>query len=688
MDILEQPVSLLRGVGPKKKEYLKTAGIETLRDLLYYFPREYENRACGFKLRELPHGRRAGTRAVITGGPRTKRIKKGFTITRVPIADDTGRGFAVWFNNPHTAKQLRINEEYDLFGRIERYAEELQIQNPQVIRKAQGFDGYKGNIAPIYSRHGRLTPGDFERIVSTALTVVSGELEEILPRGFRESHNLESIEFCLKNIHFPVDMKSLEKAKYRLVFEELFLLQFGLFLIKKELKDKSGGIAFTEASDEKRFLGALPFSLTGAQNRAWAEIKKDMESRKIMNRLLQGDVGSGKTVIAALALLKAAQNGYQGALMVPTEILAEQHFQVLKKTLSGIDLQIELLTGGCSVSQRQDIYDRVSRGDVDIIVGTHSLIQEGMLFKCLGLVITDEQHRFGVRQRSALAAKGANPDVLVMTATPIPRSLALILYGDMDLSTIDEMPSGRKRVKTYVIGEKERNRAYGFVEEQLKKGHQAYVVCPLIENTDSGNIKSAVHIHHKLENRYCGRYELRLLHGRMDSRDKEEIMRSFKDGRIQLLISTTVIEVGVDVPNANIMVVENAERFGLAQLHQLRGRVGRGDSQAYCILVNGSGVKTAFDRMKVLAKSNDGFFISEKDLQLRGPGDFFGTRQHGLPEFNIARLPRDIEILKRVQLAALELLEHRDFLTETKWHGLMSRVQGILNAILSIADVI
>jgi ATP-dependent DNA helicase RecG len=444
--------------------------------------------------------------------------------------------------------------------------------------------------------------------------------------------------------------------------------------MKKELKDKGEGIAFEKTPGEGRLIDGLPFKLTGAQNRVWAEIKRDMEGPRIMNRLLQGDVGSGKTVIAALALLKAAQNGYQGALMVPTEILAEQHFQTLSDVLSGFDLNIELLSGSCTAGQRREIHSRISSGEIDIIIGTHSLIQEGVEFKRLGLVITDEQHRFGVRQRSALVAKGTNPDILVMTATPIPRSLALILYGDMDLSIIDEMPPGRKRVETYVIGEKVRDRAYGFVEKQLKEGRQAYVVCPLIEDTELVDARSAVCVYRELAEKYSGKYNLELLHGKVDGQTKEEIMRNFRDGSTHLLVSTTVIEVGVNVPNANIMVIENAERFGLAQLHQLRGRVGRGESQSYCILICGSGSRTAHSRMKVLAESNDGFLISEKDLQLRGPGDFFGTRQHGLPELNIARLPQDIDVLKHVQSAVMELLEDPGFISNSEWRALNLRI--------------
>ena len=674
MSLLERPVSSLKGVGVKKQEYLRAMGIETLGDLLYYFPREHEDRTCYYPIAGLPHGRRAGTRAVVSGIARTRRIRRGLTLTRMPVTDGTGRGYAVWFNNPYTARQLRVNGEYDFFGRIERRMGEVQIQNPRVERVKDGAGGYRGSIIPVYPKRGRLESVDFERMISKALEAVAGAVPEIFPAVFRKENRLEEINYCLKNIHFPEDLKSYKKARYRLVFEEFFLLQLGLLMIKKEMGDQREGIAFKEAPQERKFIDGLPFRLTGAQARSWSEIKGDMEKDRVMNRLLQGDVGSGKTVIAAAALLKAAVNGYQGALMVPTEILAEQHFLTLNDMLSGFDLRLELLSGSCTAGRRNEIYGRLLKGDIDIIVGTHSLIQEGLEFARLGLVITDEQHRFGVRQRAALVSKGANPDILVMTATPIPRSLALILYGDMDLSVIDEMPPGRKRVETYVISPKARDRAYGFVEKQLKEGRQAYVVCPLIEESEMVEAKSASEVYEELAGKYFKGYRVELLHGKVNGQAKEEAMMRFRNGEIDILVSTTVIEVGVNVPNANIMVVENAERFGLAQLHQLRGRVGRGENQSYCILINGSGSRTSYERMKVLANSNDGFYISEKDLQLRGPGDFFGTRQHGLPELAIARLPEDMKVLKLAQSAALFMAEDPDFPNDARWYGIKRRV--------------
>jgi ATP-dependent DNA helicase RecG len=667
MGILEQPVSCLKGVGEKRQEYLRRMGIETLKDLLYYFPREHEDRSCSYSIAQLPHGQRAGTRAVVDGSARTRRLRRGMTLTRVPIGDGTARGYAVWFNNPYTARQLRVNGEYEFFGRVDRFMGEVQIQNPQVTKAKERDGDGRGRLVPVYPKHGKLESRDFERMIARALELAAGKVDDIFPARFREQYGLEEINQCLKNIHFPLDLASYNRARYRLVFEEFFLLQLGLLMIKREVKEKREGISFKEVSEEGRFMDSLPYRLTGAQMRAWSEIKEDMEKGIVMNRLLQGDVGSGKTVVAALALLKAVANGHQGALMVPTEVLAEQHYLTLKGMLSDFDLRLELLSGSCTAGRRKEIYGRLKDGDIDIIIGTHSLIQEGLEFARLGLVITDEQHRFGVRQRAALVSKGANPDILVMTATPIPRSLALILYGDLDLSIIDEMPPGRKRVETYVIGQKKRDSAYGFVEKQLKEGRQAYVVCPLIEESELVEARSASEVYQELAGKYFRGYRLKLLHGRISSQAKEEVMRDFREGRIDLLVSTTVIEVGVDVPNANIIVVENAERFGLAQLHQLRGRVGRGESQSYCILINGSGSRASYERLKVLADSNDGFYISEMDLKLRGPGDFFGTRQHGLPELGIARLPDDMKTLKAAQSTALSLAEDPSFFNDSGW---------------------
>lgn len=675
MSVLEQQVHSLKGIGPKKQQYLRAAGIENIKDLLYYFPKEYQDRTNAYTIAQLPHGERAGVRAAVVGSAVTKRIRRGFTITRMPISDNTGGAVVVWFNNPYTAKQLRKGAVYDFYGRINKRWGEAQIQNPHIKKVKESGKVYQGSIVPVYPRCGKLDTGSFERMIKGALDAAFGKVKDIFPEGFRKAYQLEEINFCLKNIHFPTDESSLQRARYRLVFEELFLLQLGLFCVKKQITGRGEGIYFSPVVEEEKLLDLLPYRLTEAQQRAWNEIKADMESHGTMNRLLQGDVGSGKTVIAALALLKAAANGFQAALMVPTGILAEQHFKTLQGMLHCFGSNIKLLTGGCTAKQRSDIYKNIKNGDTDIIIGTHSLIQEGLEFYRLGLVITDEQHRFGVRQRASLASKGAHPDVLVMTATPIPRSLALILYGDMDLSIIDQMPPGRKSVETYVVSQDIRDRAYGFVLEQLEAGRQAYVVCPLIDESENIQAVSAMEVYEDMVNRFFKGYRVAVIHGRASNQEREQIMRDFRDGKIDLLVSTTVIEVGVDVPNANIMVVENSERFGLAQLHQLRGRVGRGEHQSYCILINGGRSNAAHRRLKTMVSCTDGFEISEEDLQLRGPGDIFGTRQHGLPELKLACLPRDAKVLKLAQSAAQRIIEDQQIFEGKGWESLRKRLR-------------
>jgi ATP-dependent DNA helicase RecG len=669
------PVSEVRGVGPKKHKYLESIGISSVEDLLYYFPRDYEDRTKWYLISQLPHGKKAGIRAKVAGGAKVKNVRRNFSVIKVPVEDHSGKGWAVWFNNPYAAKSLRKNVTYDFFGKVERKFGEVQIHNP-IVREIESYeDEYNGNIVPIYSKSGRLTPKDFERTIRSAIQMVGGQLEDIFPPEVRKEYRLEDINLSIKNIHFPSDCKSLEKARYRLVFEELFLLQLGLLMMKKGYEKKGKGIYYRPTVEEEKFVESLPYRLTDAQQRAWSEIKRDMENDTPMNRLLQGDVGSGKTVIAVLSLVKAVANGYQGALMAPTEILAEQHYATLSGLLSGFGMKTALLVGSCTAKEKQEIYKNIKEGKVDIVIGTHALIQEKLEFCKLGMVVTDEQHRFGVRQRSALFGKGANPDVLVMTATPIPRTLALILYGDMDISLIDQMPPGRKRVETYVVDKKIKERAYGFVVKQLREGRQAYVVCPLIEETDSVDAVSATETYENLVENYFKEFRVALIHGKIHPSEKERIMKDFRDGKIDMLVSTTVIEVGVNVPNANVMVIENAERFGLAQLHQLRGRVGRGDFQSYCILISEGKSKVARERMKIMASTTDGFDISEKDLMLRGPGDFFGTRQHGLPDLKIATLPRDIEILKKAQELAVIVANNVGQAADSKWTKALNKVK-------------
>ena len=488
---------------------------------------------------------------------------------------------------------------------------------------------------------------------------MQGKLPETLPEYILEEYNLEPINEAIKSIHFPKEFKDFNEARKRLVFEELLSTQLALLELKNSYMTEEKGIQFSKDAKMSDIINTLPFKLTKAQLRVLEEIDEDMESSKPMNRLLQGDVGSGKTVVAMCAAYKAVKSGYQAAIMAPTAILAAQHLENFEKTLKGKDIKCELLISGITKKKKAEILEKLAEGKIDIIIGTHALIEENVIFKNLGLVVTDEQHRFGVKQRTKIVEKGQNPDVLVMTATPIPRTLALILFGDLDISIIDELPPNRKTVETFAVNMKERNmneRVNNFVLKQLKEGRQAYIVCPLVEENEELDLKSVEKLYENYKNEVFPQYHVECIHGKMKPKDKDDIMRRFKAGEIDVLISTTVIEVGVDVPNSNIMIIENAERFGLAQLHQLRGRVGRGEYQSYCILKYEGKGDTVKQRMKVMCSTNDGFVISEKDLELRGSGDFFGTMQHGLPEFKIANLFEDMPILKSVQSVAMKIL--------------------------------
>lgn len=512
-------------------------------------------------------------------------------------------------------------------------------------------------IIPVYPATAKLTQTIIRTAVSNALKLVNGELEETLPFNIREKHQLSEINYSIMNIHFPSNSEAFKTSRYRLVFEELFFLQLALFNIKQNLEKKKKGITFGAGKEVQKFVNSLPFKLTKAQLKVIEEIEQDMESNKVMNRLVQGDVGSGKTIVAIASLFKAVKSGYQGVLMAPTQILAEQHYNSVNALLKQFKIKIGLLTGNITGKAKEQILKEIKEGYVDIVIGTHALIQDNIEFYNLGIVITDEQHRFGVRQRAALSKKGENPDILVMTATPIPRTLALILYGDLDISIIDEMPPGRKPVKTYVVDNRMRERINNFIRKNVNNGRQVYIICPLVEDSDVIDAKSTITLAENIAKKDFNNLRVDVLHGKMKMEQKEDVMRRFVEDNLDVLVSTTVVEVGVDVPNANVIVIENAERFGLSQLHQLRGRVGRGEHQSYCILYNESDSETARQRMKVMRETCDGFIISEKDLELRGPGDFFGTRQHGMPDLKIANLFKDVEILKLAQIEAKNILK-------------------------------
>lgn len=645
---LSKPIQYVKGVGPKRALLLKKIGIETVKDALEYYPREYEDREKIIPIDMLKIGEKQTFKAYIAGKAREYRIK-GLIITKVPVKDGSGALELVWYNQPYVKNNFKLGEEYIVNGKVSYKYGQVYVENP-TMDKSDVLNLNAGRIVPIYKLTDGLSQKILRNIIYSLLKEYINEIEEIFDEDFLTEYDLLGISEAIKNIHFPESSEMLERAKYRLIFQEFFILQLGLNLIKNRYDIDKSGIKFKRV-DLREFLDNLKFKLTKAQDKALNEILNDMYSGKVMNRLLQGDVGSGKTVIAAAAMYVAVKNGYQASILAPTEILAKQHYLSLKELYDKLGIKTELLTGSISNKRKNLIIEKVKNGEIDVLVGTHSLIEDNVQFKNLGLAITDEQHRFGVRQRAVFKDKGNQTNVLVMTATPIPRTLALMLYGDLDMSIIDELPPGRKKVETYAVSGALRERAYKFVVNEIKKGHQAYIVCPLIEDSQTIYAKSAEVVYEEIYKGVFKDFRVGLVHGGMNSSDKDKVMSEFVDGEIDILVSTTVIEVGVNVPNATVIVIENAERFGLAQLHQLRGRVGRSSYQSYCILIAYSYSDVVKKRLKVMTETNDGFKIAEKDLEIRGPGEFFGVKQHGLPELKLANLFDDIETLKLAQNA-------------------------------------
>lgn len=679
MDNLSTSVQYIKGVGPKKAYSLKRLNINTIEDLIYFIPRDYDDRTKVSTLRDSVIGEKATLEVKIAGEFSIIRPRRNMSILKVPIEDSSSNGYMVWFNQEYLKDKFKIGESYRVNGKINKMGFELQIMNPAFETLDQSEK--TGRIMPIYPLTEGLSNNEIIRIVNYALNNNLDYIEEVLPNNLVKKYNMLSVKESLKNIHNPFNKELLIKSRYRLVFEELLILQLGLFIIKNRNYSKETGIIFQRPEEINDFIFNLPFSLTKAQNRVFGEIQEDMDKAKQMNRLIQGDVGSGKTVIAVLAMYRAVKSGYQAAMMAPTEILATQHYESLRSYFHKYGIRCELLVGSLTNKAKEKVLNELKHGHIHIIIGTHAIIQEHVEFHKLGLAITDEQHRFGVKQRSVLNQKGINPDIIVMTATPIPRTLALILYGDLDISIIDELPPGRKEIETYAVGFNMEERVHKFIEKQLINGRQAYIVCPLIEESETLDLNSAEILYEKLKTRVFKNYNIGLLHGKMKAKDKDFIMNQFKNHEIDILVSTTVIEVGVNVPNSNIMVVYNSERFGLAQLHQLRGRVGRGEYQSYCILLNASNNPIARERMRILQSSSDGFVISEKDLELRGPGEFFGTKQHGLPELKIANLIRDIDILKVVQREAQAIMKLDQDLSLDEHKKIKSKVKNMFKDI-------
>jgi len=654
-DVFSRSIKYVKGVGEARAKILSRLGIRQVSDMVNYFPRGYEDRTVQKSIAEVIDGEECTIMARLISGVTETKPRKNLTVSRAVVSDHTSVMNVVWFNQKYTAQNLRTGTEYYFFGKIKRNGMLLEMHNPIVEEAGRGRKT-TGRILPVYPLTKGLTQNNVRNIMENALKTAQGRFEEILPWELRKKYKLSEINYSYEQIHFPNSFSDMEAARRRLVFQELLLLQLSLIHLKGE-SVRENGIEFKPVPMDP-LLDKLSFRLTSAQERVFSEIEKDMESPRRMNRLVQGDVGSGKTIVAVMALYKAVRNGFQGAFMVPTEILAEQHYKSVSSILEGLGVSVRLLTGSMKKKEKEEVKELIKSGRTDIVIGTHAILEEDIEFYNLGLVITDEQHRFGVRQRARLSIKGENPDLLVMTATPIPRTLSLVLYGDLDVSIIDELPPNRKPVKTYAVTDAMRERVYNFIRRNVAEGRQAYIVCPLVEDSEQIEAESAEGLAERIRDNELSGLRVGLIHGKMKPADKDEVMRAFVERELDVLVSTTVIEVGVNVPNANIMVIENAERFGLAQLHQLRGRVGRGEHQSYCILFNQSKSEIARQRMAIMVSTNDGFVISEKDLELRGPGDVFGIRQHGLPEFKIANLYRDMEILKDVQRAVKEIIDN------------------------------
>lgn len=672
---LDTDIKYLKGVGERRAAMLSRLGVSDVNALVRLYPRVYEDWSRIKSINEAQIGEICCIKGIVGSPVRKNLIRKGLTLYKTEITDGSGIMGITIFNSRFAAEKLTEGDEFLFFGRVGGNLYRKEMNSPE-IEPAEGAD----RIRPIYPQTHGLNSKMIEKLVRTALTECRDELVDPIPLWLREKYCLMNLPDSLWNIHFPKSPDYLEEARRRLIFEELLILQLGLEKMRSQTQKNAGAIIERDFSEE--YFSHLPFSPTGAQRRAVKEAMRDMMSGRQMNRLLQGDVGSGKTAVAAALVYSAAKNSMQSALMAPTEVLAEQHYKTFLKLFDGCSINVELLTGSDTAAQKKRKKEALKAGEIDLLIGTHAIIQSDVEFKSLALVITDEQHRFGVEQRNALGEKGENPHLYVMSATPIPRTLALIIYGELDISILDELPPGRQKIETYAVTSELRQRAYNYVKKHLDAGRQGYIICPLVDEGESDTeLASAVKYADELQHGDFRGYTVGLMHGKMKSVDKKKVMESFSNGETQLLVSTTVIEVGVDVPNAVIMVIENAERFGLSQLHQLRGRIGRGQYKSTCILITDAKNDTAQRRMKVMETTTDGFKIADEDLKLRGPGEFFGSRQHGLPEMKIADMLEDRSTLEETQRAAKEIVARDPELSSPESTALKNEIQRLFDAV-------
>lgn len=678
----DSKISALKGIGEKTEALFVKAGIRTIGELLRYYPRGYDVYDDPVSIGEAVEGRTVAITGAIYGKVQVGG-SRNMQVTTIYLKDITGTLKVIWFRMPFLRNTLARGGIITLRGRIVRRRDGLVMEHPEIFYPSVKYEEKQGTLQPVYPLTAGLTNNAVKKAMLQAVEYLDLK-QEFLPEDIRMKCGLAEYNYSVRGIHFPEDKEEFFYARERLVFEEFLVFVLSLKNLKSREDKAKNGFLFRDQEKIDAFLGALPYELTNAQKKVWLEMKRDMSGEHIMSRLVQGDVGSGKTIVALLGLMYAGLNGYQGAMMAPTEVLAKQHYENITSMFGQYDipLKTELLTGSMTAKEKREAYERIASGEADIIIGTHALIQEKAQYRNLALVVTDEQHRFGVKQRETLAGKGVMPHILVMSATPIPRTLAIILYGDLDISVIDELPKNRLPIKNCVVDTGYRGTAYKFMQKQVAEGRQCYVICPMVEESESMEAENVIDYTQMLKESLGNGIHIAYLHGKMKQAEKDIIMEAFGRNEIQILVSTTVIEVGIDVPNSTVMLIENAERFGLAQLHQLRGRVGRGKHQSYCIFMSASKSKETKERLEILNKSNDGFFIASEDLRLRGPGDLFGIRQSGLLDFRLGDVFQDSKILKMANEAAAELLEEDPELKKEGHEKLRDHINHYMSEIM------